>query len=183
MSVQAAGSSDSEFGYICRRCSRCCRDKRIQLNPYELARLARAKHQSTSEFRAAWTLQGKGTVLSQRDDGTCVFLGPHGCEVHADRPLVCRLYPLARHVLPDGAESFTILEGHPQSEGEFTAGSTVAHYLETQGAGPFMHAADAYFRWLCDAFKRLGLACDAVSFNEQKVRSYPDLLDMDGMIL
>ena len=35
-----------------------------------------------------------GTALAVRPDGSCVFLGPQGCSVHAGRPLVCRLYPL-----------------------------------------------------------------------------------------
>lgn len=34
---------DASFGYVCGRCSRCCQHKHIQLDPYEIARLARAK--------------------------------------------------------------------------------------------------------------------------------------------
>src|SRR5262245_22789218 len=104
-------SRSTPFGYVCRRCSRCCSDKQIQINPYEVARLARAKGQSTSEFRAAWTEDGQGTVLREKEDGTCVFLGPRGCEVHRDRPLVCRLYPLGRIVRSDGSEHFIRCQG------------------------------------------------------------------------
>jgi len=179
----AATSRSSEFGYVCRRCSLCCRHKRIQLNPYEVARLARATGQSTGDFRAAWTVDGQGTALAQKDDGTCVFLGPHGCEVHPDRPLVCRLYPLARHVLTDGKESFTTLEGHPLSQGEFTNRGTVADYLAAQGSKPFMDAADAYFRWLCHAHERLGLTADEIKAGPDEVSGSSDHpLDMDGMI-
>jgi Fe-S-cluster containining protein len=182
MTAQCAETSrSSEFGYVCRRCSLCCRDKRIQINPYELARLARAQGETTSEFRKRWTLDGQGTTLGQKEDGTCVFLGPQGCEVHADRPLVCRLYPLARHVLTDRGEYFTTLEGHPQSKGEFTNRGTVADYLATQGAMPFLEAADAYFRWLCDAHERLDLTVEAIRTGPDKEMQY-DLLDMDAMI-
>jgi Fe-S-cluster containining protein len=177
-----AASRATPFGYICRRCSLCCRHKGIQLNPYEVARLARAMGESTAQFRAAWTIDGRGTTLRQKDDGTCVFLGPQGCEVHADRPLVCRLYPLARHVQSDGSESFTTLEGHPQSAGEFTDDGTIADYLAAQGAKPFMDAADGYFRWLCTAHERLGLTLDALSSGRGGDPENADLLDMDGMI-
>ena len=168
------------FGYVCRRCSRCCRDKQIQVNPYEIARLARARGQSTSEFRAAWTEDGQGTVLRQNEDGTCVFLGPQGCQVHRDRPLVCRLYPLGRVVRSDGSEYFTTLEGHPQSAGECTDHGTIADYLAAQGAQPFMDAADAYFRWLCAAHERLALMSDQAA--AQAGAEDAGLLDMDSTI-
>jgi uncharacterized protein len=178
---RAEASRSSKFGYVCRRCSRCCRNKRIQINPYELARLARARGETTREFRERWTPDAQGTALAQKEDGTCVFLGPQGCEVHADRPLVCRLYPLAHHAVANGGEYFTTLEGHPQSEGEFTNRGTVAEYLADQGAGPFMDAADAYFRWLRDAHKRLDLTAEAVTAGPGKDANC-DLLDMDMMI-
>jgi Fe-S-cluster containining protein len=178
----AATSRSSRFGYTCRRCSLCCRHKGIQLNPYEIARLARAKGESTAQFRAARTVDGRGTMLRQKEDGTCVFLGPQGCEVHADRPLVCRLYPLSRHVQSDGSEYYTRLEGHPQSTGEFTDRGTIADYLAAQGAEPFMEAADAYFRWLCHAHEQLGLTLDALGTGTGDESNGVDLLDMDNMI-
>src|SRR5262249_31510445 len=152
----------------------------IQVNPYEVARLALARGQSTSEFRAAWTEDGRGTVLRQNEDGTCVFLGPQGCQVHPDRPLVCRLYPLGRQVGSDGSEFFTKLKGHPLSAGEFTDRGTIADYLAAQGAQPFMDAADAYFHWLCLAHERLGESADHPA--DEKGTEDADLLDMDTMI-
>jgi len=93
-----------------------------------------------------WTIEGQGTELRRKENGSCVFLGPEGCQVHADRPLACRLYPLGRQMDADGNENFATIEGHPQSEGEFTNKGTVADYISGQEAGPFMDAADAYFR-------------------------------------
>jgi uncharacterized protein len=173
-------SRSTSFGYVCRRCSRCCRDKQIQVNPYEIARLARAKGQSTSEFRAAWTAEGQGTVLREKEDGTCVFLGPQGCEVHRDRPLVCRLYPLGRTVRSDGSEYFIRCEGHPQSAGEFTDRGTIADYLAAQGAQPFMDATDAYFQWLCVARESLGAPTDHEA--DEADTEDVDLLDLDTTI-
>src|SRR5262245_42571997 len=139
MTAQFSASRSETFGYVCHRCSRCCRNKDIQVNPYEVARLARARNETARQFRAAWTIDG--TVLRRKSDGSCVFLGPQGCEVHADRPLVCRLYPLGRHLRSDGSEYFTIQKGHPLSEGEFTERGTIAHYLEAQGVEPYIAAA------------------------------------------
>lgn len=144
------------FSYACGRCSRCCRDKGIALNPYEALRLARNRGLSTTEFIARHT-ERAGTLLRRRDDGSCVFLGPAGCEVHPDRPLVCRIYPLARHVSGEDEETFTELEPHPQTLGRYGTQGTVGDYLEAQGAVPFIEAADRYlnlFRELADSLAR-----------------------------
>jgi len=149
------------FSYACGRCSRCCRNKGIMLNPYEVLRLARNQGLSTTAFIARFTDRA-GTRLAQRADGACVFLGATGCSVHADRPLVCRIYPLARHISPEDEETFTELEPHPQTEGRYGTEGTVSDYLEAQGAELFMQAADRYlnlFRALADSlserFERL----------------------------
>ena len=171
------GRSDG-FGFVCGRCSRCCHDKVIQVNPYEVARLARGLGMSTGEFAARHTDQGLGVHLLRRDDGACEFLGPEGCTVHADRPLVCRLYPLGRHVADDGSERFSHMTPHPRSEGEFTGDGSIADYLEAQGAGPFMAAADAYFAWTCRA--QSALAVGAAQEDPQDPLGEEDLLDMDS---
>jgi Fe-S-cluster containining protein len=175
-------TANTPFGYICRRCSRCCQHKHIQLDPYEVARLARAKGESTTQFRAAWTVDGQGTTLRQKEDGTCVFLGPQGCEVHADRPLVCRLYPLGRHFRKDGFEYFSISEGHPLTAGEYNKSGTIADYLEAQGTKPFITAGDGYFQWFCAAYQRLGATDDALISEFINGADDQGLLDMDNMI-
>jgi Fe-S-cluster containining protein len=175
-------SLSTEFGYICRRCSRCCRHQHIQVDPYEVARLARARGECISNFVSAWTIDGQGTALRQNEDGTCVFLGPDGCEVHADRPLVCRLYPLGRHLRSDGFEYYTKLNGHPQSEGQFTEQGTIADYLAAQGAEPYLAAHDGYFKWLCWAQEQLNLTLDSSVSRSEGASNGVDLLDMDGTI-
>jgi uncharacterized protein len=173
---------NTPFGYICRRCSRCCQHKHIQLDPYEVARLARARGESTTQFRARWTVDGQGTTLGQKQDGTCVFLGPQGCEVHPDRPLVCRLYPLGRHFRKDGFEYFSISAGHPQTAGEYNQKGTIADYLESQGTKPFITAGDDYFRWFCAAYQKLGATDDAIISEYINGADDQGLLDMDSMI-
>jgi Fe-S-cluster containining protein len=169
------------FGYVCHRCSCCCRDKDVQVNPYEIARLARKLGQTTTAFQDAWTRDSAGTMLKQTSTGACVFLGEYGCTVHSDRPLVCRLYPLGRHVGVTGVEWFSHIEPHPQSKGQITTEGTISHYLDRQGAEPFIVAADSYFFWLCAASKYL---C-AEAIEAPSTRSADDeavataLLDMD----
>lgn len=153
-------AADGAFSYECRRCTRCCSGKRIRVNPYETYRLARSLGLSTTEFLARHTT-AQGTELARTADGRCAFLGPEGCTVHADRPLVCRLYPLGRHVKAGEPDRFHSLEPHPGSEGVLGDGGTVADYLTAQGAAPFMHAADVYLdavAELADALATLDLA-------------------------
>ena len=135
------------FSYRCQACSRCCRNKGIRVNPYEVARLAEVLATTTTEVLARWTTEG-GSLLSARDDGTCVFLGQGGCTVHAGRPLVCRLYPLGRSRDADGTERFAELEPVAQSEGVYGEDGAIDDYLRSQGIGPYMRAADRYVQAL-----------------------------------
>jgi len=134
---------DSAFSYTCHACRRCCHDKIIQLNPYEVARLAENRRITTTEFLARYT-ERNGTVLQRVEEGACVFLTPEGCGVHQDRPLVCRLYPLGRKVTAEGEESFREVAPHPETEGTYGTGTTVEEFLARQGAGPFIEAVDRY---------------------------------------
>ena len=140
--VEPLGSAGA-FSYECRRCLRCCTGKRIRVNPYEVLRLARNRGMTTTEFLAEHTIEG-GTELARTEDERCVFLTESGCGVHPDRPLVCRLYPLGRHVKGGEPDRYLQIESHPESEGVFGDRGTVANYLEDQGAAPFMRAADRY---------------------------------------
>jgi Fe-S-cluster containining protein len=172
------------FGYVCHRCRKCCHHQSIQLNPYEVARLARNRGLTTDEFRAAWTVEGAGLHLAQAESGACVFLGDEGCTVHPDRPLVCRLYPLGRSITADGTETFLHAKTHPQSRGEFTRTGAIADFLVAQGAHAFIQAADDYYYWLCAAHKALdevseGKGANISTEDDDLAR---DLLDIDAAI-
>lgn len=161
----------SPFSYECRACSRCCRNKKIQVNPYELARLGLALGLPVIELVERFTVQG--VHLQQRQDGTCVFLGSDGCSVHVHRPLACRLYPLGRIVNPTG-ERFVPVRPHPRSEGIGGESGCVADYLAQQGAAPFIAAADAYYA----LYLRLAeLPVDAAAGVRQM-----DLLDLNATV-
>jgi Fe-S-cluster containining protein len=114
------------------------------VGPYEGLRLSRRLGITTTEFLSRHTEAG-GTVLQTRaDDRGCVFLGPRGCTVHPDRPLACRIYPLARWISPEGDESFGHLEPHPQTAGVYGTQGTVDDYLTSQGLAPYFAMADRY---------------------------------------
>ena len=177
--LQHAAARSEAFGYVCRACSRCCQHKVIQVNPYEVARLARLKAMTTAEFRAAYTEDGMGAILKRTEDSdTCVFLKEKGCSVHPDRPLVCRLYPLGRVVSADGTERWRHATPHPQSEGVYSKAGTIGDFIEAQGALPFMRAADAYAQWVREAG-----ALIAESGGDPQSEDFPDdLLDMDTAV-
>jgi Fe-S-cluster containining protein len=134
---------DSAFSYGCHACNRCCRNKAIRVSPYEILRLARYLGLSTTEFIERHTEAG-GTVLRPKENGDCGFLGEHGCSVHPDRPLACRIYPLARWVSPDGVESFGHLTPHPGTEGVYGKSGTVQDYLDQQQLAPFFEMSERY---------------------------------------
>jgi len=150
----------SPFSYQCAACKACCHDKVIHVGPYEIARLAHNRGLSTGELIERFTTDA-GSVLAVRDDGACVFLEAGGCGVHADRPLVCRLYPLGRVVESDGVERFVELEPHPDSKGVYGQDGSVAQYMEAQGALPFIDAANRYYRVLSRMVELLSRQPDA----------------------
>lgn len=188
-------TADSPFSYRCRRCSLCCRDKLIQVNPYEIARLSRALGISTTVF-IRYHLEPDRPYLRRCEDGACIFLGPEGCTVHANRPLVCRVYPLGRHVLSGADETLTrysVVVGQNGSKGVVGADATIADYLAEQGVAPFAAAAGAYLDTLQALFDawRAEPGPDSTVLNDAPAESgeriedsedIPELLDLDRAV-
>lgn len=145
---------DSDFSYQCQRCGRCCHDQAIQVNPYEILRLARHLGLTTSQFIATHTTNA-GLFLRFTPQGACGFLTPAGCGVHPARPLVCRLYPLGREIDLDEGESFKLLERHPQCPALVGGAGRLGQYLAEQGAGPFLAAADLYLEVVLEMHQAL----------------------------
>lgn len=134
---------DSPYSYACHGCNRCCHNKAIRVTPYEILRLARLLGISTTDFIVDHTEAG-GTVLRAKPNGDCGFLNDRGCSVHPDRPLACRIYPLARWVTPAGVESFGNLAPHSQTAGVYGTSGVVQDYLDQQGLAPFFAMSDRY---------------------------------------
>ncbi len=153
----------------CTRGGSCCHGHRVRVNPWEVARLACGASPGLSEdadaaqaavraFRAAY-LSPCGTELrfdaapdarnAARGGPACRLHAPgEGCTRHADRPLVCRLFPLARVRGPDGSRpalrgpAFPCLSGCP--EVAQAPQLSVAAYLAGQDVDAPERAHDAY---------------------------------------
>lgn len=179
----------SPFGYACAGCNRCCHGKVIPLNPYEVARIAAHLGISTTDALARFTRDCGASLLSC-DDGSCVFLAKDGCSIHSSRPLACRVYPLGRHVAKDGREAFAEVEPHPDTEGDYTQPGTVADYLRTQGAEPYIAASDRYlalFRVMLRALAQREDVAEACEEATRAVRTVPaeadaGMLDVDAVV-
>jgi Fe-S-cluster containining protein len=175
---------ETPFSYACNRCRNCCHDKLIQVNPYEAARLAHNLALSTTAFIREHL--ENSVYLRRRADGSCGFLGPQGCTVHQDRPLVCRLYPLGRHVGASGEVRFSHLEPHPETKGIYGRAGTVTDYLAQQDVAAFVAAADRYLavlQELYDAWRRAPASLDTDSPQSGSDRDpAPEFLDLDRAV-
>ena len=176
--------ADRPFSYVCHRCRNCCHDKLIQVNPYEIARLARHHGISTTGFFRDYL--ERAIYLRRQADGACIFLGPDGCTVHTDRPLVCRLYPLGRHVGPSGEVEFSEMEPHPATKGVYGRDGAVADYIAKEGVAPFVEAADRYLALLNRLYQAWRKApeipeADATQAGPEP-EDGPNLLDLDRAV-
>jgi Fe-S-cluster containining protein len=175
---------DSPFSYACAACSRCCRHYLIRVNPYEVMQLARHLGLSTTAFIAQYV--GSNSALIHNVDDTCIFLGPQGCGVHPARPMVCRLYPLGRHLSGDGEEHFAPMAPHPESAGVYGTAGSVGDYLRGQGALPYLDAADRYMSLFQQFYRTLANAAEQGMVlpppEDGQGMEIPDLLDPEKAI-
>ena len=161
---------------------RCCYDKWIPLNPYDLIRLAHGFGIGTGEFIRRHTTEGVRLLRREEEPGNpCVFLGDEGCTVHAHRPAVCRLYPLGQTTMPDGSVTFSHLTPHPETAGVYGRDGAVGDYLAAQGYEPYEKAAQAYGELYDDVAVSLSKT-DAEVLEESPGDEAPHLLDVDAWI-
>lgn len=150
----------------------CCRGAHIALDPYEIARLARNRDLSTTEFIARYLTEG-GIVLRNREDASCIMLGAGACTVYADRPQICRTYPLKR-LRAQGPEVFVQYRQLPTSTGVYVAGGTIGDFLSEQCAEDYFTAKDRY----CGIAFRIVSALGAAARREpQRFGRLRDLID------
>jgi len=143
MAPLSCSAREMPFSFTCNRCSFCCKEKIIRVNPYEAARLAAHFGVTTSFFLKTYTM-AQGTILTMPHRGFCIFRNYAGCAVHKDRPLVCRLYPLRRNTGDNHTETFSLVDIEPQCvalEGNY---GTIGKYLVEQETDEYVEAADSY---------------------------------------
>ena len=163
---------DSQFAYTCNRCMTCCHDPHIALDPYEIARLARNRQLVTTEFIARYLTEG-GVVLRNREDTSCVMLGADGCTVYADRPQICRTYPLKRLRSKDG-ETLCQYPGLPASTGVYGKEGTVSDFLKAHDVEELFAAKDRYFDL---ALRIVGVLAEAVKREPHRFATIRDVID------
>jgi Fe-S-cluster containining protein len=171
------------FSHVCGRCTLCCRDRTVRVDPHEIARLARQLGLSTGAVAVRVTQDGAGAVLARQADGACVFLKDNACSVWPARPLTCRLYPLGLVLRPDGSEAYIRAEAPVGKLGKLGDDGTIGEFLEAQGADPFIAAAKRYDAWLTRAEARLNIRARASSRPRKTgATEAAALIDMDAAI-
>ena len=129
--------------------SECCRNINQCLMPYDILRLKNRLGMTSGEFLKTYTWRHTGPesglpmIELKHDPSTgyaCPFSSGEGCSVYADRPVSCRLYPLARGVArsrEDGAirEYYAVIrESHCRGFDGGLKGTTIRRFVEDQGA-------------------------------------------------
>jgi Fe-S-cluster containining protein len=83
--------------YECQRCTACCRwPGQVRLREGEIARLAAFKGLSEYDFIQRFTRlteDRRGLALSDKADGSCIFLDGNDCAVQPVKPQQCREFP------------------------------------------------------------------------------------------
>jgi hypothetical protein len=148
------------------------------VNPYEVARLARNKGLSTTEFIANY-LEPRKPFLGNRPDGACVFLTEQGCGVHTDRPLVCRIYPLEQRLTGEGDESFHYATPHPETKGVYGQTGTVNDFLTLQGLPHFLEVRN---RYVAVVYRLLDILAQDVEDNEEAFTAAKDGISDEASI-
>ncbi len=137
-------SSDSKFHFSCHpglSCfTHCCRDVNIYLSPFDVLRMRKRLGLSSGEFLNRYTISliGEGSGLpvvllkmDEEHDRKCPFVTPQGCQIYADRPWACRMFPLDKCSEYD---QFTILTDPSRCRGlEEPQELHVEDYLREQG--------------------------------------------------
>lgn len=136
--------------FSCRpglRCfNSCCRDKRLQLFPYDMLRLRRAldsPSQQVLEQHVELEIDPSSGWPALRirleADGRCPFVTDRGCRIYEHRPTCCRIFPLARAVGRD--EEIFLAERRAGCLGwEEPRTLTVEQWLQEQGLADYRRA-------------------------------------------
>lgn len=154
---------EDHFQFECRpdvSCfTRCCRNLKLVLTPYDILRLVQRLGVSSQEFIDRWTVQEQDDATGyprlylrmSENDAACPFVTADGCSVYADRPGACRLYPIGRAARPRQTAGspveewyFTVREPHCKGFDE-PRQWTIEEWFVNQGAAEDNRIND---RWM-----------------------------------
>ncbi len=141
---------NSKFKFDCRQdlsCfTRCCREINIYLTPYDVLRMKNNLQISSEEFLQKYTVvvlaanTGLPVVLLKMDrqTGRCPFVTEKGCQIYADRPWSCRMYPLNQEedgsysLVTDHTHCFGLAENREWKVGEWLDDQGITAYNEVE---------------------------------------------------
>ena len=136
----------------------CCATD-VSLTPYDIARMRRHLGIDTHRFLSAYCLSRVDShtgfpcvLVKSKEDGTCIFLESHGCEIYESRPSCCRNYPLARVIEDEDQGSKRSTKYYLQRRATYCKGMgrgpewTIEAYCEENGLGPYERANDLFLQ-------------------------------------
>ena len=96
---------DDSFIFNCKACGKCCKNRHdIILTPYDMFRIAQHFGRTTLDIfkRYCEVYEGDQShlpvvrLLPVPPENSCPFLHKRKCRIHERKPVICRVYPLAR---------------------------------------------------------------------------------------
>ncbi len=63
--------------------------------------------------------------------------------------MVCRLFPLGRHIFENGSHHYSNPQWQTPPNGEYGEDGTIGEFVESQNAADFINFADEYFKFYC----------------------------------
>lgn len=158
----------------CNGCSACCRDRAemITLDAFDINLLKKNLNYSFEGLlqHGLITLSVvDGIVLpclaKKQEKDECIFLNEEDrCSIHASRPGICRMFPLARLYHEDGSFSYFL------QEGECPKGNGVKIKISKWLGYPDIKGYEQNVRLYHDALRELRKNCSQTSSDEEKVR-------------
>ncbi len=155
--------------------NKCCRDVNIFLTPYDIIRLKNILGINSQDFLDKYTLspfskEQKIPIIVLKLKGknkACPFAGKEGCEVYADRPGACRMYPVTENshdIYNKTKKPFQLIKdkfclGHKENRT-----ISISDYLHEQGVGKYNEMLE-YFNKII-SHKNI---IDGTALNEQKI--------------
>lgn len=106
---------DDTFSFTCKACGKCCKNREdIILTPFDVFRIAGYLGRTPEEIitRYCKVYEGQDShfpivwLAPLPPDNSCPFLRNKKCIVHTAKPVVCRVYPLARIFQASGCSKY-----------------------------------------------------------------------------
>ena len=103
--------------FDCSKCGLCCGDTILKKRCVLLLRSDAQKiveHTNQSVNKFARKIYGKNPyIFEMRTDGKCIFLKDNQCTIYAQRPLICKFYPVELTTAETGKYVFRVTSECP----------------------------------------------------------------------